>query len=98
MELSPAEEAIIGLLRGEVGVDFTLNAAWHENARCSGVSAVWTVALSSEGDGILAGRGETFLAALHDAFGTTPGDGEEAPAPKPVLAVVGGTDPVARRA
>ena len=90
MELSPAEESIIGPLRGETAVDFTLNVAW--------LGAVWTVALSSEGDGILAGRGDTFREALHGAFGTSPDDGEEAPAPKPSLAIVGGTDRTSRRA
>ena len=90
MELSPAEESIIGLLRGETAVDFTLNVAW--------LGPVWTVALSSESDGILAGRGDTFRAALHDAFDTPPDGGEEATAPKPSLMIVGGTDPIARRA
>ena len=77
-------------MRGETAVDFTLNVAW--------IGPVWTVSLSSESDGIFAGRGDTFREALHAAFGTTPSGGEEAPAPKPALAIVGGTDLIARKA
>ena len=84
MDLSPGEEAIINLLRGQTAVDFTLNVAW--------LGAVWTVSLSSEGDGIMAGRGDTFRQALQLAFGIEAGGangGEKEPVPRPVLRLVG---------
>ena len=70
MDLTPGEEAIIALLRGEVGSDFCMNIAW--------LGPVWTVSITSEVDGILAGKGDTFRQALHAAFGVEAGSPDPA--------------------
>lgn len=83
MDLSPAEEVVIGLLRGEHGIDFTFNV--------STLGPVWSVSITTEGDGILAGRGDTFRQAIRAAFGVEgdPGSGEAQPRPmRPVLRLV----------
>ncbi len=83
MDLSKAEAVLIDLLRGEVCTDFVLNVAW--------LGPMWTVSLSSEGDGVLAGRGDTFCTALLAAFGVEGdhGDGETAPAVRALKLVAG---------
>lgn len=83
MDLSPTEDMVIGLLRGEASVDFTLDVAW--------LGDTWTVSLTSETDGAYAGAGETFRAAMVAAFDVDPPNGGET-APKPVLRVVAGAD------
>lgn len=91
MNLTPAEAVLVGLLRGEVHTDFVLNVAW--------LGPTWTVSLSSESDGVLAGRGDTFCTALLAAFGVEAdhGDGETVPAAH-ALRIVAGTDRSERKA
>lgn len=86
MDLSPAEEVVIGLLRGEQGIDFVMNV--------TSLGPLWTVSITSEGDGILAGKGDTFRQAIRAAFGVDgdPDGGEEAEPPaRPALRIVGGS-------
>ncbi len=85
MDLSPAEETLIEMLRGTVGIDFSMTVTW--------LGPSWSVSITSEEDGHLAGQGATFRQAFRAAFGVTdPPSGGVQSAPRPSLRLVAGTD------
>ena len=84
MKLTAAEETLIELVRGNVGVDFSLSVTW--------IGPLWTVSLASESDGHLSGSGDTFRQAFRAAFGFTDGPEVQARASRPLLRLVATTD------
>ena len=92
MDLSPAEEALISLVRLAALGDLSLSVT-----RASGAFVV--VVSSPEENGITMGIGPTFEAAVFSLIGAEPpSTGEEAEAaPRPALRIVGGShDEIAR--
>ncbi len=83
MDITPAEEAVVGLLRGEAGVDFVMSITTTEKQ--------WLVTLAGDGD-ILVGAGASFREAMLSAFDLEPAADKEPSPLREAFKVVGGTE------